>query len=151
MGGVRAPGQTSDQWLYLEGDAVDLTGTAADVKVFVAPVAGHIIAWGYQVTTTIAADTTAPVISLDVSDYDDSSNRSQLDAVTLADGTAAANAPTIRLLSGSASSPTAGTTGGQGIAVTAGQHIVLEHKTKAVDGSSAAGAARVFVCFRPAE
>jgi len=132
--GVRSPGQTDDQFLALDHAAVNLAGGAADIHSYIVPCDGYVIAWGYQVTTTINGAATAPVISLDTADYDGAANRTEQDSATIAHGTAAANAVTWRNLNY-----------GNGVAVTAGQTIILEHKTVA----TTAGGARVFVVFRP--
>lgn len=113
--------------------AEDLSAVAADYSVlFVTMWPITITHVGFLVTTTIAADTTAPVISLDRRPtFGSDSGRVELTTMTLAD-TTAANKMVIKEV---------------GADLNVGEQLVFEHKTQAVDGSSAAGAGHYFILY----
>ena len=115
-----------------ESTAVTITATAADHGSIRAPKnhALRVLKVGYTVkTAVVAAGTTAVVISFDLSDADDSANRTELKTFTPENGTLTVNAQddydfTLNGYSG-------------GYRIPAGRSLVFEHKTAAAGGSAA--------------
>ena len=140
MPGVRSPAMTSDVYWGLDHATQAFgNGTADDAEIhsYLVPVDGRVIAWGHQVTVTVVSDTNVPTLSLESTDYDDGATTTEQDTVTIVAGTAAANTVVWRNLNF-----------GNGVAVTAGQHVRVVVKTHAHDGAGA-GSVRHFVLFRP--
>lgn len=127
---------TSSQLIYT---AEDLTASATDFAEW-APVARvTVVEFGFVVSTTIAADTTAPVVSLDHRTVFGAGTRTEKATITLADGTAAGSVVM-------STRPKIGATVGlTPFVVEPGESIVFEHKTQAADLSSAAGAGHYYI------
>ena len=135
---VRSPGQTTDILLGADHGSVVLT-TANDTELhsWLVPVDGRIIAWGHQVTTTVVSPDFVPTVILETTDYDDAANTTIQDTVTIPAGTVAANTVVWRNLNF-----------GNGVAVTAGQHIRFVNSIHAHDAGGA-GAIVPYVIYRP--
>lgn len=110
-----------------------ISATAADYQVFSFGWPIKITHVGFIVTTTVAADSTAPVVSFDrrITAGSDT-GRVELTTLTIPDTTAAGKC----VVKGSLE-----------LEVDVGEELVFEHKTQAVDGSSAAGAGHYFIVY----
>lgn len=116
--------------------AEDLSGPAADYRTWIPGFPITIYKLGFVVTTTIAADTTAPVVSFDrrITAGSDT-GRVEIGTITVAD-TVAAGKTVVEDLA----TP---------VILGLGEELVFEHKTQAADGSAAAGAGHYFVVYQP--
>jgi len=135
---VRSPAQAGDVILGLDHATTALT-TADDTEIhsYLIPCAGRLIAWGHQITVTVVSPDQVPSLALETTDYDDATTTTEQDAVNIPAATAAANAITWRNLDY-----------GNGVAVTAGQHVRVVNKLHA-HNVGGAGSVRHFVIFRP--
>ena len=118
---------------YLATAPTNLAGGAADMGHYHMPFDVLLSGWYIIVTTLLAMETIQPVVSIDVADYDGTTNRVEADEYEIPDLTAVGVTET-RILTAA-------------VAVARGRTIVLEHKTQGT-GAAAAGAACVFAIWR---
>ena len=137
MANKRAGVQEADL-LFTQQTAIALNGAPADSLAFAPGAACVLIQWGWQVTVAINFTVTQPIITIDVADYDDATNRAQVGTYTFVTPTALGNAVTWQDFPTGVSN---------GIAVAEGRRIIIEHQIQGA-GAPATGQCRVFVVFR---
>ena len=120
--------------LCFNANPCDVSGVAADITIYYVPAEMEILGWYVQVEAEIHASVTPPVVSIDVADYDFTTNRTEVANLSIADHTAAGTEFPLPLTL-------------PGIAQ-AGQTLILEHKTQAADGAAAAGIVHVQALVR---
>jgi hypothetical protein len=118
---------------YLATGPTNLAGGAADMGHYHMPFDVLLSGWYIIVTTAMDYPTIQPVVSIDVADYDGTSNRVEADEFEIPDNTLLGVTET-RILAAA-------------VAVARGRTIVLEHKT-AGTGGGATGQAVVFPIWR---
>lgn len=124
-----------------------LTDTAADHVEWAPGMRITVTEFGFIVSTTIAGDTTAPVVSLDHRTVVGGGTRTEKGVLTLADATAAGSVvQSTRPNTGQ----TSATFGMQPFVVEPGESIVFEHKTAAADSGTNAGQGFYFIVYEEA-
>lgn len=118
---------------YLATGPTNLAGGPADIGHYHVPFEMELTGWFIVVTTLLDYPTIQPVVSIDVADYDGTTNRVEADEYTFVDASPVGF--TVRDTLAAA------------VTVARGRTIVLEHKT-AGTGGGATGQACVFAIWR---
>lgn len=125
----------------------DLSASAADFAEWEPGARIRVVEFGFIVTTTVAGDTTAPVVSLDHRTVPGGGTRTEKATITIPDATAAGSVvQSTRPVLGQ----TSATWGMQPFIVEPGECIVFEHKTQAGDSGAAAGQGHYFIRWEEA-
>jgi len=121
--------------LCFNPNVCDMTGVAADIIVYMVPAEMELLGWYITVLTLVDSDTGDPVLSIDVADFDATTNRTEIANQAIVDTTAAGTEYLLEF-----TAPTL---------IRAGQTLILEHKTQATSAGAVEGDAHVqaFVRF----
>lgn len=99
----------------------------------------QIIQWGYNVTTAMMCAATAGILTLDVADYDDVTNRVEVGTITMVDNRAVGNTVYWSDLAGFETA---------GYPVAEGRRFIVERQVGNLEGGAEAGVINVFVVYR---
>jgi len=118
---------------YLATAPTNLVGAPAIIGHYHMPFEVQLTGWYVVVTTLLAMETIQPVVSINVADYDTTTNTVEADEYTIPD-----LSPVGFCVADTLAAP---------VTVLRGRTIVLHHKTSGT-GGAAAGAACVFAIWR---
>lgn len=120
---------------YVRQTVVNLAGAAGDVETVHVGAAASLIAWGFIVTVAVIATTTPPQLSLDLADYDGTTNRVEQDTIIVPDTTGVGNTAYVW----HEFTPV--------VSIAEGRCFIFEHKIQCV-GGAIAGSGRAVVLYR---
>jgi len=125
--------------LYTIQAAVMTGGVLTDLGSFGPGPACALIQWGYSVTVAMMCAATPGILTIDIADYNDVLNRTEVGTATMVDNRVAAN--TVFWFD----FPLGITSG---IALAEGRRIVVERQVGNLEGGAETGTVRVFVVYR---